>query len=94
MSTPSPQPRRRYVWLTLAGLYSVLGIAMLIGGWPGISDDPVGLAPAIMLALPWSLLLRTLPAGMWPAIAVVIAGLALNAGILWWLAVRPRSHAG
>lgn len=85
--------RRRIGWLIVAAAYTILALLLLILGSPGVADDPLAMAPAILVAMPWTLLLRVTPAGLWPAMAVVILGIAINAGVLWWLALRPRKRA-
>lgn len=52
-------------------------------GWLGISQDPLSGVFVIVLALPWTLLLPHLGnIGVASAIAVILAGMALNIAIM------------
>jgi hypothetical protein len=78
----------------LAGVYAglcALALALIpasANGWFGLEPDPLGGVFAILLALPWSILLMALPGdriGPWPSMIVLVGGMALNALILLWI---------
>lgn len=55
-------------------------------GWLGVEPDPLAGVFAILLALPWSLLLRLIPNPTpWPAGVFLAAGMAVNVWLLWRL---------
>lgn len=88
MADISMRSRGRTFWRVLAATYTTIALLALVFGWPGISDDPVGLVPAVVLGMPWALLMQLPPEGPWPGLAVISGALALNAVLLWWWALR------
>ena len=55
-------------------------------GWLGVEPDPLAAVLALLLALPWSFLLRLLgDPGPWLATALLAVGMALNLWLLWRL---------
>ena len=55
-------------------------------GWLGVEPDPLAGVFAILLALPWTLLLRLMPnPEPWPSAALLAAGMAMNVWLLWRL---------
>ena len=82
----------------LMALYAALCVVALwfipasVHGWLGIEPDPLAAVFALLLALPWSLLLRLAgDPGPWLATALLAAGMALNLWLLWRLQNRWRS---
>lgn len=88
--------------LVLVGLYLLAGVGALLlipasaGGWFGIEPDPLSAVYALLLSLPWSMLLLHLMDPGSPLVAWLIcsAGIALNGGIALWLVRRLRRPAG
>lgn len=83
----------------LAGFYVVLCLAALAlipissRGWFGVDPDPLAAVGAIVLAMPWSILLQWLPSGgPWPGMLLVLAGMAANIGVILWLGRASRRH--
>lgn len=68
-----------------------------VHGWLGVEPDPLSAVFAMLLALPWTLLLRLAPeAGPWGATALLASGMAMNVWLLWglqgwWERTRARS---
>ncbi|MGJ7613685.1 MULTISPECIES: hypothetical protein [unclassified Variovorax] len=93
-ATPAP-PRRplRPGWRNAALIYTVTGVVCLLASAVA-PDSDVGMLVAIAGGLPWSLSLLTLglsPGVASTALAMLAASWAVNAGLLWWLALRrPR----
>ena len=72
-------------WLyAAAGVIAVLLIPIGAHGWLGVARDPLLAVFAILLAMPWSLLLETLPPDSpWLATLMLVAGIGLNLTLLW-----------
>ncbi|MGH8703085.1 MAG: hypothetical protein ACREVR_18180 [Burkholderiales bacterium] len=73
-------------------LYAALCVVALwfipasVHGWLGVEPDPLAGVFAMLLALPWTRLLRLVPdAGPWPSAALLAAGMAMNVWLLWRL---------
>jgi hypothetical protein len=84
----------------LMALYAALCVVALwfipasVHGWLGVEPDPLAAVFALLLALPWSLLLRLAgDPGPWLATALLAAGMALNLWLLWRLQSRWRSRS-
>ncbi|AHY45615.1 Hypothetical Protein RradSPS_0332 [Rubrobacter radiotolerans] len=84
----------RVVGGVLAGIYALLCALALVlvpasaEGWFGLEPDPLGGVFAILLALPWSVALMALSGdrmGLWPAMTILVCGMAVNALALLWL---------
>ena len=82
----------------LMALYAALCMVALwfipasVHGWLGVEPDPLAAVFALLLALPWSLLLRLVgDPGPWLATALLAAGMVLNLWLLWRLQNRWRS---
>ena len=101
MSAPEPRAQRssglRRILLVVLALYvaaellALFAIPASVEGWAGIEPDPLSGIFALLLALPWSLVLLALPdAGPWASFFICAAGIAINAAILW-RAARPRT---
>lgn len=95
----SSRPPRRSGWRTAALIYTVSGVVCILA-MAVAPDSEVGMLAAIAGGLPWSLSLLTL--GLSPGVAstalvMLAASWAINAALLWWLALRrprrPRHHA-
>ncbi|MFM9923380.1 hypothetical protein VLK31_10345 [Variovorax sp. H27-G14] len=80
-------------WRTAALIYTIVGVLCILGS-AVVPDSEAGMLFAIAGGLPWSLSLLTL--GLSPGVAttalLMLAGSwAVNAALLWWLALRrPR----
>jgi hypothetical protein len=73
-------------------LYAALCVVALwfipasVYGWLGVEPDPLSAVFAVLLAMPWTFLLRVVPdAGPWPATMLLAAGMAMNVWLLWRL---------
>ena len=73
-------------------LYAALCVVALwfipasVHGWMGVEPDPLSAVFAMLLALPWTFLLRFVPdAGPWAAAALLATCMALNVWLLWRL---------
>jgi hypothetical protein len=73
-------------------LYAALCVVALwfipasVHGWMGVAPDPLSAVLAMLLALPWTFLLRFVPdAGPWAAAALLAACMAINVWLLWRL---------
>jgi hypothetical protein len=73
-------------------LYAALCVVALwfipasVYGWMGVEPDPLSAVFAMVLALPWTFLLRLVPdGGPWAAAALLAAGMAINVWLLWRL---------
>ena len=90
----------------LMALYAALCVVALwfipasVHGWLGVEPDPLAAVLALLLALPWSLLLRLVgEPGPWVATALLAAGMASNLWLLrrlqsrWRSRLAPRSPA-
>lgn len=95
----TPAPPRRSGWRTAALIYTLTGAACLLAS-AVMPESDVGMLAAIAGGLPWSLSLLTL--GLSPGVAstalvMLAVSWAINAALLWWLALRrprrPRHHA-
>lgn len=81
-------------WRTAALIYTVGGLVCILAS-AVVPDSEVGMLAAIAGGLPWSLSLLTL--GLSPGVAttalLMLAGSwAVNAALLWWLALRRPRH--
>jgi hypothetical protein len=73
-------------------LYGVLCLIALwfipasVYGWLGIERDPLAAVFALLLAMPWSLLLRRIgDHGVWFSGVWLAIGMAINLWLLWLL---------
>ncbi|WP_313441394.1 hypothetical protein [Novosphingobium sp.] len=77
-------------WLIgVAAVYAALCIGALLlipvsaHGWFGVSDDPLAGVFALLLALPWTLLLQHFDnLGFFGSLAIIVLGMGLNVGIV------------
>ncbi|MFH0131437.1 hypothetical protein ACGLHS_14610 [Variovorax sp. VaC1] len=79
-------------WRLAASIYTIVGVICIVACALAPESD-VGMLIAILGGLPWSLSLLTL--GLSPGVAhtalLLLAGSwAINAALLWWLALRRR----
>ncbi|MCJ8190700.1 SCO4225 family membrane protein [Sphingomicrobium aestuariivivum] len=73
------------------GALALFAIPASVEGWAGVEPDPLSGIFALLLALPWSLLLMLVgDAGPWPSFLVCAAGIALNTFILWRISRTSR----
>lgn len=88
----------RWVIMVVAAVYTLAGIAALLVAFVLPSDDPLSAAFAILLGLPWTLLLLAFdpqPGDSSLPAALVTSAIILNFGALWWFTVllaRRRRH--
>ncbi len=78
----------------IAIIYTVAALAALGMGFMGfmvLPRDPLNFVFAIVLGMPWTLLAGYIAGDVtWFGPALIIGSLALNAGSLWWCALRSR----
>lgn len=81
----------------LAGLYALLCLAALAlvpanaRGWFGMEPDPLSGLYAIVLALPWSLILARPPGlSVTAGVLLIVLGMAANAALILWIGTRFR----
>ena len=94
-----PRPHRPTSHRILRGLligYAILGLLSLLlvpaslYGWLGSESDPLSGVFALLLAMPWTILLTLLgDIGTWGSLAFSAAAIALNVAI-GWILTRPR----
>ena len=81
----------KIVRLSIALYAAVCAVALWfipasVHGWMGVEPDPLSAVYAMLLALPWTFLLRFVPdAGPWAAAALLAGCMALNVWLLWRL---------
>ena len=92
---------RALLWIYgIAAVLSLLVIPIGAKGWLGMQPDPLVAVFAIVLALPWSLLLQALPGDSpWLAGACLAGGMAFNVllghwVLRWWRRRRARTPGG
>ena len=79
-------------WRIAASIYTVAGVVCVLGS-AVVPESDVGMLVAIAGGLPWSLGLLTLdlsPGVASTALLLLAGSWAINATLLWWLALRPR----
>ena len=77
----------------VAGLLALLVVPASVAGIAGIEPDPLSGIFALLLALPWSLVLHFFDdIGTWGTLAICAGGILLNLLILWRFS-RPKSGA-
>ena len=75
------------------GALAVLAVPASLYSVGGMAEDPLSGIFALLLAMPWALLLDPLGIdGTWTTLAFCTAGIVLNFLILWRFA-RPQSGA-
>ncbi|SDH31324.1 hypothetical protein [Variovorax sp. OV700] len=98
MHTAEPEPRPLFPswWRLGAFAYSAAGVVCVVAS-AAFPENETAMLAAIAGALPWSLVLLTLdlaPGVAQTALVVLAGGWAVNAALLWWLALRrtaPRT---
>ncbi|WP_253278286.1 hypothetical protein [Variovorax paradoxus] len=92
MSTALSPRSLRPGWRIAASIYTVAGVVCVLGS-AVVPESDVGMLVAIAGGLPWSLGLLTLdlsPGVASTALLLIAGSWAVNAALLWWLALRPR----
>ncbi len=70
----------------LAGILTLVAIPASLYGWFGVEQDPLSGVFALLLAMPWSLLLRLFEeTGTVFATIFCAAGIGVNFALLLWL---------
>ncbi|QNK66813.1 hypothetical protein [Variovorax sp. PAMC26660] len=92
MPTANSRPLQLSGWRLAASIYTAVGIVCILA-CAIVPESDVGMLVAIVGGLPWSLSLLTL--GLSPGIAhtallLLAVSWAINAALLWWLALRQR----
>ena len=90
ISRPHPHAR----WRLAALAYTVAGVVCVLGSVFAPESDATMLL-AIVGGLPWSLSLATLglePGVAYTALLLLAGSWAVNAALLWWLALRRPTH--
>ncbi|RYF30072.1 MAG: hypothetical protein EOO23_05980 [Comamonadaceae bacterium] len=83
----------------LCGVLALMLIPAARQGWFGMSDSGLAAVWAIVLAMPWSIALWFLsPMPVWLSWSGLALGVAINGGLLLWVAAalksrRARRHA-
>lgn len=94
MPTAISRPRPHARWRLAALAYTAAGVACVLGSVFAPESDAAMLL-AIVGGLPWSLSLATLdlePGVAYTALLLLGVSWALNAALLWWLALRRPTH--
>jgi len=89
--------RKPLRWLAIAyalvGVLAILAVPASLYGVAGVESDPLSGVFALLLGLPWTLVLHLSDnIGTWGTLAICAAGIALNSFILWRLS-RPNAGA-
>ena len=94
MDTADPRPLFPSWWRIGALAYSAAGVVCVVSS-AAYPESEVPMLAAIAGALPWSLALLTLdlePGVAQTALFLLAGGWAINAALLWWLALRRSGH--
>ena len=94
MDTTDPRPPFPSWWRIGALAYSTAGVVCVVSS-ATLPDSELAMLAAIAGALPWSLALLTLdlaPGVAQTALFLLAGGWAVNAALLWWLALRRPGH--
>lgn len=94
MNTANPRPLLPSWWRIGALAYSAAGV-VCVASSAMHPENEVAMLAAIAGALPWSLALLTLdltPGVAQTALLLLAGGWAVNAALLWWLALRRSGH--
>jgi hypothetical protein len=90
------RPASRSGWRAVALIYTVGGVACILA-CAVVPESEAGMLVAIAGGLPWSLSLMTLdlsPGVANTALLMLAASWAVNAALLWWMALRrPNRRA-
>jgi hypothetical protein len=90
------RPPQRPGWRAAALIYTITG-AVCILACAVVPGSEAGMLVAIAGGLPWSLSLLTLdlsPGVANTALMMLAGSWAINAALLWWLALRRPGHHG
>lgn len=87
--------RKLLRWLAIAfavaGTLAILVVPASVYGIAGIEPDPLSGIFALLLGLPWTLVLHFFDdIGTWGSLTICAFGVALNVFILWHLS-RPKA---
>ena len=101
MSTANSRLSLHPGWRLAASIYTVAGAVFVLAS-AVVPESDTGMLVAIVGGLPWSLSLMTLdlsPGVATVALLLLAGSWAVNAALLWWLALRrgdpaPRRGAG
>jgi predicted anti-sigma-YlaC factor YlaD len=75
----------------LACVVSLMIMAVHTQGWFGVAPEGLAAVYALVLAMPWTLLLSILgPGNMLYAVLLTLAGMGINIAFLLWLQRRLR----
>jgi hypothetical protein len=94
MDTAGPRPLFPSWWRIGALAYSAAGVVCVVSSAVH-PESELAMLGAIAGALPWSLALLTLdltPGVAQTALLLLAGGWAVNAALLWWLALRRSGH--
>lgn len=92
-SPPRPIVRIIAIAYLAAGLIALMLVPASLHGWFGVAEDPLSGVFALLLGLPWTLLLWFSDnGGTWLALGVAGGGILLNFWLLWRLAHRGSRH--
>jgi hypothetical protein len=83
----------RWLLIIIAGAYSAVGVLALLAAFVLPSDGPLAAAPALLVGMPWSLILGQLDLdadNLAVGIALVVLAIGINAGLLWWWALSRK----
>jgi hypothetical protein len=95
MSTARSRLSSRPGWRFTASIYTVVGAVCVLAS-AVVPESDMGMLVAIAGGLPWSLSLMTLdlsPGVATTALLLLAGSWAVNAALLWWLALRPAEPA-
>jgi len=94
MNTADPRAPFPSWWRIGALAYSAAGVVCVVSS-ATFPESELAMLASIAGALPWSLALLTLnlePGIAQTALLVLAGGWAINAALLWWLALRRSGH--
>jgi hypothetical protein len=83
----------RWLLIIIAGAYSAVGVLVLLAAFVLPSDGPLAAAPALVVGMPWSLILGQLDLdadNLAVTTALVVLAIGINAGLLWWWALSRK----
>ncbi len=95
MSTARSRLSSRPGWRIAASIYTVVGAVCVLAS-AVVPESDMGMLVAIAGGLPWSLSLMTLnlsPGVATTALLLLAGSWAVNAALLWWLALRHSDPA-
>lgn len=82
----------RWLLRAITVIYAVACVGSLVflviytQGWFGVQPDGLAAVPAMLLAMPWTLLFSVFsPDNTLIASLLVLGGMGINIGVLWWV---------